>query len=100
MSDLMKYNRIMPRDDDSFYLWIDSMKGFRLNIKGVGNCSFNQEADVLFQIERERIIEQLEELKAKMESMYMDGYKSGSENMPMRAKGVQIAIDLLKAENK
>ena len=59
MSDLMKYNAIMPRDDDSFYLWYDSVKGFRLNIIGDGNCNFNQEAEVLFQIERERIIKLL-----------------------------------------
>ena len=57
----MKYNAILPKDDDSFYLWYDSMKGFRLNIIGDGNCNFNREADVLFQIERERIIKLLEE---------------------------------------
>ncbi len=62
MSDLMKYNRIMPRDDDSFYLWYDSLKGFRLNITGEGNHNFNQEAEVLFQIERERIIKLLESI--------------------------------------
>ena len=55
MSDLMKYNAIMPRDNGDFYLWHDSLKGFRLSITGVGNCNFNQEAEVLFQIERERI---------------------------------------------
>lgn len=55
----MKYNAIMPRDDDSFYLWYDSLKGFRLNIIGDGNCNFNREADVLFHIERERIIERI-----------------------------------------
>lgn len=61
MSDLMKYNAILPRDDDNYYLWYDSLKGWRLNIRGVGNCSFNEEAEVLFEIQRERIIKLLED---------------------------------------
>ena len=59
MSDLMKYNAILPKDDD-YHLWYDSLKGWRLNIRGVGNSPFNFEADVLFEIERERIIKLLE----------------------------------------
>ena len=61
MSDLMKYNAILPKDDD-YHLWYDSLKGWRLNIRGVGNSPFNLEAEVLFEIERERIIDLLKEL--------------------------------------
>jgi hypothetical protein len=83
----MKYNRIMPRDDDSFYLWYDSLKGFRLNIIGEGNCNFNQEAEVLFQIERERIIELLEPLF------------DTAENAETR-RLLTMAIAAIKGENK
>ena len=61
MTDLMKYNAILPKDDD-YHLWYDSLKGWRLNIRGVGNAPFNEEAEVLFEIERERIIKELEEM--------------------------------------
>ena len=79
----MKYNAIMPRDDDSFYLWYDSLKGFRLNIIGDGNCNFNREADVLFQIERERIIKWIEENRSGIEFepgevIYRDHFNSES----------------------
>lgn len=83
----MKYNAIMPKDDDSFYLWIDSLKGFRLNITGEGNYNFNQEADVLFQIERERIIKLLEPLF------------DTAENAETR-RLLTMAIALIKGENK
>jgi hypothetical protein len=83
----MKYNAIMPRDDDSFYLWYDSLKGFRLNIIGEGNCNFNQEAEVLFQIERERIIDLLEPLFDM------------AENAETR-RILTTAIALIKGENK
>lgn len=62
MSDLMKYNAIMPRHDDDYHLWYDRLKGFRLYIRGIGNCGFNQEAEVLFQIERERILAMKKEI--------------------------------------
>ena len=65
MSDLIKYNAILPRDADDYYLWYDSLKGWRLNIRGVGNHPFNVEAEILFEIERDRIIKLLEELKNK-----------------------------------
>lgn len=60
MSDFMKYNAILPRDADDYYLWYDSLKGWRLNIRGVGNHPFNAEAEILFEIESDRIIKLLE----------------------------------------
>lgn len=87
----MKYNRIMPRDDDSFYLWYDSMKGFRLNIIGDGNCNFNREADVLFQIERERIIKLAKQLEA---------HSTHSELCYKEHRFVERLLDAIKGENK
>ena len=86
MSDLMKYNTILPKDDD-YHLWYDSLKGWRLNIRGVGNNPFNAEAEILFEIERERIIKLLEPLFDK------------AENFETRRLLI-MAIALIKGENK
>lgn len=86
MSDLMKYNAILPKDDD-YRLWFDSLKGWRLYIRGVGNSTFNQEAEVLFEVERERIIELIEPLF------------DTAENAETR-RLLTLAIALIKGENK
>ena len=86
MTDLMKYNAILPKDDD-YHLWYDSLKGWRLNIRDIGNNPFNAEAEILFGIERERIIKLLEELFEK------------AENAETR-RLLTMAIALIKGENK
>ena len=50
--------------------------------------------------ERERIIGLLEELQTQMLALQQPGYKDLTGNMATRAKGVEIAIALIKGENK
>jgi hypothetical protein len=88
----MKYNAILPKDDDDYYLWYDSLKGWRLNIRGVGNHSFNAEAEILFEIERERIIKLLEDLDRHG--------TTHSEFCAARHAYAAQAIALIKGENK
>ena len=94
MSDLMKYNAILPKDDD-YHLWYDSLKGWRLNIRGIGNTGFNEEAEILFEIERERIIKLLEEyFEAWFALENPNAYDTG------RVDGLASAVALIKGENK
>lgn len=106
MSDLMKYNAILAVDDD-YHLWYDSLKGWRLNIRGVGNSPFNLEAEVLFEIERERIIKLLREkaidLKRISESIDEDEYmNAGDGDAPYWGSFAldDFADALIKGENK
>lgn len=48
------------------------------------------------QIEKQRIIALLEELKTQMLAAQQPGHKDLTGNMAIRAKGVEIAIDTIK----
>lgn len=68
-----------------------------MTVYAMSKRSFLEEA--IYLAERrteERIIKLLEELKAKMDALSMPGYKTGSEIMPIRASGVEIAIRTIR----